>query len=243
MTAVLGIDTASPMLSVAVRIGGDDSQVWSTQVAAGRETGALLPGAVTEMMAHAGLAPRELTAIAVGVGPGPYTSLRVGLMFARAAAAALGISVVGACSLDIVARGLPRRDADVIVALDARRREVYWARYDAAGVRTVGPFVGKAAEIAVDHPGVEWITGATPAAAVLTQWAVTERLVTSATEFLEDDPNGVGGSAVTGTAWVPQTLLVPVPLYLRRPDATEPVQPMPGAQLLIGAKPLPGVQL
>ena len=252
MTVVLALDTATLRVSVAVmsvaelnvagRTDVDDARVWATQVAAGRATGALLPGAVTEVMAQAGLRPQDLSAIAVGVGPGPYTSLRVGLMFARAAGAALGIPVVGACSLDIVARGLDQHmvgelgltagvragAGDVIVALDARRREVYWARYNAAGVRTMGPFVGKPATVAADHPGVAWCADETPQAGVLAKWATADRLVTTCADVVEDDPNGVGGPHAVGGSWVPQTLLAPEPLYLRRPDVMEPLNPLPG---------------
>ena len=236
VATVLALDTATPTVSVAVgraadggavggsavRGRGGHPETYMVQVPAGRSTGALLPGAVTAAMAEAGVQPGDLSAIAVGVGPGPYTSLRVGLMFARAAAAALEIPVVGACSLDVVARGLAAYAGDVIVTLDARRREVYWARYNDAGVRVSGPFVGKPAYVAAQHAGVEWLEQMTPSAGVLAEWALTDRLRTSELVVAEDDPNGVGGSAVGRAFWVPQTLLAPEPLYLRRPDVMEP---------------------
>src|SRR4029079_2681933 len=88
----------------------------------------------------------DLTAVAVGVGPGPYTGLRVGVGTARALRAVLRSPVHGVCSLDVVAAHVPR-GREFLVATDARRKEVYWARYDAAGMRLEGPAVGSAASI------------------------------------------------------------------------------------------------
>src|SRR5690606_40963487 len=91
--------------------------------------------------AGAGAAPADLSAIAVGVGPGPYTGLRVGLVTARSMGEALGIPVHGFCTLDVIAWATGRTEPFAVVT-DARRREVYWARYDSCRVRTRGPEVG-----------------------------------------------------------------------------------------------------
>jgi tRNA threonylcarbamoyladenosine biosynthesis protein TsaB len=222
---ILALDTSTAELSVAVAWPGG---VVSRQVAAGRRTGALLAPAVQQVMAVAGRAPRDLDAVAVGVGPGPYTSLRAGIMFAKAVGFAMGVPVVGACSLDILARELA---GDVLVALDARRREVYWARYDAAGQRVVGPLVGPPAAVAAANDDVPWWgpghpvgadegRGASPDAAVLAAWAAAEwPLPESAAVVGEwDGARGDGGAV----ARIPQTWLRPEPMYLRRPDASEP---------------------
>ena len=82
----------------------------------------------------AGASRADLTAVAVGVGPGPYTGLRVGVVTARVLGAVLGVAVCGVCSLDVIAAAVPR-GREFLVAADARRKEVYWARYDAAGTR------------------------------------------------------------------------------------------------------------
>ncbi|MFH5822117.1 tRNA (adenosine(37)-N6)-threonylcarbamoyltransferase complex dimerization subunit type 1 TsaB [Georgenia sp. AZ-5] len=92
-------------------------------------------------------------AVAVGTGPAPFTGLRVGLVTARALGRAAGVDVLGACSLDVLARqALDAGAEEVLVATDARRKEVYWARYRARGrddvERLDGPQVGRAADVA-----------------------------------------------------------------------------------------------
>ena len=144
----------------------------------------------------------------------------MGLVFAQVFGWARGLPVSGVSSLDVVARQYALVDGWVV--LDARRREVYWARYNDAGVRVSGPFVGKPADVAAQHAGIEWLEQVTPSAGVLAEWALTDRLHTSELVVAEDDPNGVGGPAVGRASWVPQTLLAPEPLYLRRPDVMEP---------------------
>ena len=115
-----------------------------------RRHGELLAPMIAKVLADAGASRADLTAVAVGVGPGPYTGLRVGVVTARVLGAVLGIPVHGVCSLDVIAAdtaspGLPERE--FLVATDARRKEVYWARYDAAGGRLEGPLVGSAGSI------------------------------------------------------------------------------------------------
>ena len=96
---------------------------------------------IAEVLAEGSVAVPELTVIACGVGPGPYTGLRVGLATAVAMSAALGIPVVGVCSLDVIAeQGRTSTDLPLLVATDARRREVYAAAY-ADGRRVLGPVV------------------------------------------------------------------------------------------------------
>ena len=181
----------------------------------------LLAPAVAKVVADAGAVPRDLTGIVVGVGPGPYTGLRVGLVTARVLGAALGIPVYGVCSLDAIAAevaagGAAGAGGDFLVATDARRRELYWARYDGTGRRTVGPEVSRPAEIPVSglpaagegpllYPELlpKGLDPTFPAAAALCRIAVAAL--------------GVGDPG--------KTLLPPDPLYLRRPDAREPGAP------------------
>jgi tRNA threonylcarbamoyl adenosine modification protein YeaZ len=84
--------------------------------------------------------------IACGVGPGPYTGLRVGIAFAQGLSAAWSVPVVGVCSLDAVAnsiirQGLVAPESEFIAATDARRKEFYWAKFDGSGKRISGPSV------------------------------------------------------------------------------------------------------
>ena len=98
--------------------------------------------AVSELVAQALLnnpAPEE---VVVGMGPGPFTGLRVGIAFARTFALAREIPVIGVCSLDAIETG----KSDYTVAIDARRKEIYWARYE-GGERVEGPSVSKPDEV------------------------------------------------------------------------------------------------
>jgi tRNA threonylcarbamoyladenosine biosynthesis protein TsaB len=115
----------------------------------------LLPG-IRAMFDEAGIERSDVSLLAVGTGPGPYTGLRVGLATAVGLSVALDVPVDGVCSLDVLSLGVDpaafRAGAGVVIASDARRREVYWARYDAPGVRAGGPEVSKPDEIAIDGP-------------------------------------------------------------------------------------------
>jgi tRNA threonylcarbamoyl adenosine modification protein YeaZ len=217
---LLGLDTATPAVTVALHDGGQPLAQLVT-VDAHRHAELLTP-AIAKAIADGGAAPRDLTGIVVGVGPGPYTGLRVGLVTARVLGSALGIPVYGVCTLDVIAADVVsgghdgeagRPAGDFLVATDARRRELYWARYDAAGARTDGPQVSRPAEIpAVGLPAAgegpmlypelfpDALGPAYPAAATLCRIAVAA--------IAAGDPG--------------KTLLPPEPLYLRRPDAREP---------------------
>ncbi len=100
---------------------------------------------VLECLAEAGLMPAELNAVVVGVGPGPYTGLRVGMATGAAFGDALGVPVYGVCSLDAIAAAVPTTQS-LLVVTDARRREIYWARYD-GGVRIERPAVNSAGDV------------------------------------------------------------------------------------------------
>jgi tRNA threonylcarbamoyl adenosine modification protein YeaZ len=94
--------------------------------------------AVSELVAEALRSTPPATEVVVGMGPGPFTGLRVGISFAHSFALARGIPVVGVCSLDAIAI----EQNDYTVAVDARRKEIYWARYE-SGSRVDGPHVSK----------------------------------------------------------------------------------------------------
>ena len=218
---LLAFDTATPAVTVALR--GDEGVLAEHTEVDARRHGELLAPGIEKVLAAAGRARTELTGVAVGVGPGPFTGLRVGLMTARALGDALEIPVHGVCTLDILAAEVMSAAAaqgvgsalsgGFAVATDARRREVYWATYDAAGRRETEPSVDRPAEIAerlaalaVAGQGPQLypehfphaLAPALPSAAVLAE--LTARL-------LREDP---------------AALLLPQPLYLRRPDAVEP---------------------
>ncbi|WP_329003347.1 tRNA (adenosine(37)-N6)-threonylcarbamoyltransferase complex dimerization subunit type 1 TsaB [Kribbella sp. NBC_00709] len=209
---LLAFDTSSAAVTVALATPDGEIVASSTTVDALRH-GELLAPAIAAALESAGATPRDLTGIAVGVGPGPFTGLRVGLVTARTMGEVLGIEVSGVCSLDILARqsslSLP-----VAVATDARRKEIYWALYDGPAAdgsrrRLEGPAVDKPAEVAHVLSGLPVIgRGAVLYADVL---GVAEADVTEypSAEVL-----------ATGVATRTLEVVAPEPLYLRRPDVT-----------------------
>ncbi len=163
----------------------------------------------------------DLDAVVCGAGPGPFTGLRIGMVTAAALGDALGIPVYPVCSLDAIAyragAGSP-----LLVVSDARRREVYWARYDASGVRVDGPHVGRPAEL--PSGGVSRVAGAADALEldVLELDALKPSVgLPMVVPPRYPDPAGlVAVAAQALRAHAPPGPLTP--LYLRRPDAVEP---------------------
>ncbi|MDR3201756.1 MAG: tRNA (adenosine(37)-N6)-threonylcarbamoyltransferase complex dimerization subunit type 1 TsaB [Bifidobacteriaceae bacterium] len=150
---VLGIETsAAPAVALAVP-GRPPLALASQRERAHAEELAPLIQAV---LAQAGIAPAQLAAIAVGAGPAPYTGLRIGLATARALGLALAIPVWGVSALDVLATGaavalaLPP-GATILATGDAKRREVYWARYRVIA-NDAGPLAERLTEPSVGRP-------------------------------------------------------------------------------------------
>ena len=140
MTVVVGIDTST---DVRVGVAVDGRIVASGAVADRRAHAEQLVPLLRGLLGDAGIALADVDRFVVGVGPGPFTGLRVGVVTAAVLAEVLGVPITGVCSLDAVAAAwaLTNAPAEFVVVSDARRREVYWAHYDAAGRRLAGPFV------------------------------------------------------------------------------------------------------
>src|SRR3954447_25564975 len=135
---LLALDSATNAVTAALH---DGTTVLAEHTVEDRlRHGELLAPVIDEVMRSAGVRPVDLTRIAVGVGPGPFTGLRIGLVTAGTMAMALGIDVVGVCTLDVLAAAVDI-GGPFLVATDARRKEVYWARYSASGRRVDGPRV------------------------------------------------------------------------------------------------------
>lgn len=98
--------------------------------------------ALSQLVAEALKSSAPPQQVVVGMGPGPFTGLRVGISFAHTFGLARNIPVVGVCSLDAI----DIHESEYTVAIDARRKEIYWARYK-DGVRIEGPSVSKPAEV------------------------------------------------------------------------------------------------
>jgi tRNA threonylcarbamoyladenosine biosynthesis protein TsaB len=215
---VLAFDTATAAITVALHewIPGEGARRRGHAEAVDRRRHTeLLTPSIKAVLAEAGAAPDTLSAIAVGVGPGPYTGLRVGLVTARAMGASLSIPVHGVCTLDAIAWA-SGRDEPFAVATDARRKEVYWARYDSSRARATEPAVGPASDV---------LEGAPEGLPVIGEGAALypEVLGASGHEPLLPTASAVGELAVARLAGEKgPDLLPPEPLYLRRPDAREP---------------------
>jgi tRNA threonylcarbamoyl adenosine modification protein YeaZ len=222
---LLALDTSSPSVGAAVLSAPAPEQHRPVEVLAeseqvdARRHGELLAPAVADALSAAGVDRHELELVAVGVGPGPFTGLRVGLVTARTLGAVLGIDVVGVCSLDALALGAWRQGlldgrSEVLVAGDARRREVHWATYELAAygpVRRQGPGVARPADLPDD-------VRALARAGVVGRGAVVHAAeLGPALGPLDPAAADVGRWAVSG-----RPVLPPEPLYLRRPDAAEP---------------------
>ena len=130
---LLAFDTATPAVTVALHDG--QRVLAETVTVDARRHGELLAPSIAKVIADAGAEPGDLTAIVAGVGPGPYTGLRVGVVTARVFGRTLGIPVYGVCTLDVLARAARPAAAgrEFLAVTDARRKELYWARYDGSG--------------------------------------------------------------------------------------------------------------
>jgi tRNA threonylcarbamoyl adenosine modification protein YeaZ len=237
---LLAFDTATPFVTVALHDGGPDggqSLVAERRSEQRMKHGEQLAPLIDAVLTDAGLVRQDLTAIAVGVGPGPFTGLRVGLVTARTLAFVLEIPVYGVCSLDVIAleaaSGAATRAAtgaatgaasgaatgaatgakaiggEFVVATDARRKEVYLATYDEQGRRLDGPEVLRPADAATDRP----VAG-------------------EGARLYPDAFRDAREPAFPGAGWVARAVVEelaelhdPEPMYLRRPDAVAPGAP------------------
>lgn len=213
---VLALDTATTDLVAGV-VNARTGETLAETVTPTRSHNELLVPTVMGLLEEAGVAFADLGAIVVGCGPGPFTGLRVGMATASAFGQALGIPVHGVCTHDAVAMLID--DPSALIITDARRREVYWARYESQA-RVDGPSVIAPAQLVsgpVDVLSVpDNLRTQLPEGVVAGAMAVT---------YLAPRPAGLVAAAL---AALPDSedLSAPaaplVPLYLRRPDAKEP---------------------
>ena len=207
---LLAIDTSTSAITVALR--GDETTASATVLDARGHTEHVAP-LIEQCLRSAGRTPADVTDVVVGNGPGPFTGLRVGIVTGLVFAHARGIAVHGVCSLDALAFDLAAQplDGEFLVATDARRKEVYWARYAAtAGVarRLTEPAVALPADL--------------PAPTRLLPTAGRGPLL-----YPDLFPHPVqvhdvqaGSLAVVALQRLRDGVVMPVePLYLRRPDA------------------------
>ena len=208
---LLAFDTATPFVTVALHDG--EHVVAERRSELRMKHGEQLAPLIEAVLADTGLVRQDLTALGVGVGPGPFTGLRVGLVTARTLAYVLELPVYGVCSLDVVALeaalGAAPVGTDFTVATDARRKEVYLATYDDRGRRLAGPDVVRPADAATEVP-------------VAGEGAVL---------YPDAFPDG-RHPALPSAGWLARAVAEelaelhdPDPMYLRRPDAIAPGAP------------------
>ena len=213
---ILGVDT-----STRVAVGAADGErVLASRLAGDtRSHVERLAETIAQVLGDAGASLSDVARIGVGVGPGPFTGLRVGIATAVVLGEALRVPVTGVCGLDVVALQQPPGRQFVAIA-DARRHEVYWARYDRSGLRAAGPFVGppsRLPDLPVMGPGLEIYPDLAPGTA----------------------PAPIdAGFLAANLHRLPDVGLEP--LYLRQPDADSPStrkSAIMGRRVAIGGRP------
>lgn len=214
---LLAFDTSSPAVTVALaEVGataGDVSiRAAQTDVAVNRQ-GELLMPLIETILTKAGTAPADLAAIAVGLGPGPFTGLRVGVVTAKAMGDALRIPTYGECSLRLVSL-LP-----LGVVTNARRKQVYWAVTSATGL-VAGPDIDTPANAAARLADHDTITVCGEGAALYPEAFDDFAILPDAYPRADVLALRVADRM---RSHAPSEELVP--LYLRRPDAVPPGAP------------------
>lgn len=214
---LLALDTSTSAVTVALHDGR--AVLAQSSVVDVRGHGERLAPGIRQVLQGAQAAPSDLSHVVVGVGPGPFTGLRVGVVTAEMVAMATGASLHGVCSLDALAHEAGSETGPgggLLVATDARRREVYWARYAGSPPSRVdGPAVGRPGELP------EWLRSLpTAGRGPLLYPELFARPV---------GPRDVSAAALAQVAVRRlargETLDPPAPLYLRRPDVAAPVAP------------------
>lgn len=211
---LLALDTSTPLVSVAVY--DDDADPAAAVLASltserPMKHGESVAPLVDRALATAGVSRGDLTGIAAGTGPGPFTGLRVGLVSARVLGLALGIPVLGVCSLDAVAAAVGSAEAAFVVVTDARRKELFHATYAPNGTRLTDPAVARPTDVLGELPEDTLVVGP----GVLVHPDAFARTA----EPHVVDAGVLARLAARGEATDPE------PIYLRRPDAVAPGPP------------------
>ena len=196
---VLAIDTS---VGVSVAILRSNGELTQSQAVDHGMQGELTAELISQVVADSGLEISEITDVVVGVGPGPFTGLRVGLVTAAVFAHARNIPIHGICSLDAIAFDYTK---PCVVVTDARRKELYWARYE--DKRIGEPQVSKPEDLLAQFPDSEFVGPGAQLYPDFISGKVSELKAGSLARLF-----------ASGTA----QLVDVSPMYLRKPDAVEP---------------------
>jgi len=240
---VLALDTATPTVVVGIiEVGPPADSGWFTTgvraartASSGNRHAETLGQLIPEVLSESDLRMTDLSVVVVGLGPGPFTGLRVGVMTAVALGDALGLPVYGVCTHDAIAATYAGRAgtsgeaaapgeaaalseaAGFVVVTDARRRECYWAGYDASGARVSGPDVERPADM-LTRP--DWRSSGL----VIGDPDFSEPL---GTEMHPAEPDLIGLVLAASGLTEGQPPGALEPMYLRRPDAAPPAPRKP----------------
>lgn len=221
---ILGIETAVEHVGVA--LGDHRGTLASATVNSDRRHAESLAPMIEFVCAQAGVTLRQLGAVAVDIGPGLFTGLRVGVAAAQSLAWALDIPVVPMCSLDVLAHRMSRTEDDVVAAaLDARRGEMYWAVYkpgDGRMTRLSAPVVTPPDDCAIHLAERDQYVTCVGSGFVRHQesFEALTRTTMRADEVTWpsiDDLVSLAGQRASREEWVEAHMVEP--LYLRAPDA------------------------
>lgn len=220
---LLAFDTAQGALSAAIVDGGRElAHHFELRTRGHAEE---LMGVIEAVLAQAKLAPADLTALAVTIGPGTFTGLRVGLAAARGLALARALPLVGLTTLEVVAEPVEAAADEVIAAVfDARRGEVYLQCFDAARAALTEPMIVALEEIGDHVPGSRIVAVGTGAGLLIEQLADRPLVCKVTDAAAQPDARHLARMAETRLrAHGPDRYRrAPEPLYLRAPDAKLP---------------------
>jgi len=220
---LLAVDTATPQVTVAL---GDDGRLrGEVRLAEGRRHAEQLAPAIAYLCDQTGVRLDALAALAVGVGPGLFTGLRVGVTTVKVMAQALGVPVVAMSSLDVVAYPLRHARRTIAVVMDARRHEVFHARYRpvAGGVARVSDYtVGSPADVAaaIAAGGEDVVLAGDGVGASWSTFAGLDHAEVAGRQF--DAPSGEALLELAADCVARDEVDTPAavqPLYLRESDA------------------------
>lgn len=220
---ILGIETATEQVSVA--IGGHEGVLGLFEVTRGRRHAETLVPAIEFLCRQADIEIEEFGAIAVDVGPGLFTGMRVGIAAARSMAQALRIPMIGISSLDLLAFPLRLSDRVIASVIDARRGEIFYAFYRQvpAGIQRVSePRVGRVDDLVADLLDRGQDVVCVGDGALRYRAEITDGLRVEFAEQYLGHPSAaplvqLAHAKAMREDWVHHSLLAP--MYLRRPDA------------------------
>lgn len=226
---ILGIESATSQVGCA--LGGPDGLIASAHTVRPRRHAESLAPQIDFIIDQAGVALSDVDAIAIDIGPGLFTGLRVGITTAISMASAMDVPVITFTSLDLLAHGATTDDREILAVVDARRGEVFHALYRPDGIglsQITEPAVARPVEladtIACSDTGM-WVVG-DGARAHFDVFDTLDGVVVAPSEF--DRPSAVTLVALAGRSAEPGDFVDPsqvAPLYLREPDAKAKWEP------------------